>query len=257
MPAPELATRLLGERGQGPLRTGLGRMLSLAWRIAGARQERVRLEHVHGTPLVVLPSVFNPRLLRTGAFFASVIAQRRLGAGGDVLDLGTGTGVCAVFAARHARRVVAVDINRTAVRCAALNAGLNQQAVDCRHGDLFAAVDGQRFDTIFFNPPFVVGTPANARDFAWRSPDVAARFAAGLAAHLAPGGCAYLLLSTFGDACALFVEELAARDYRLSVLATRRYINERVTILDVRAPARLDVRAPARLDVRAPAGGAA
>jgi methylase of polypeptide subunit release factors len=261
MPAAEQtlprATQLLGERTQGPVRTALGRVLGLVHRITGAhRQERVRLEQVHDTSLIVLPSVFNPRLLRTGAYFASVIAQRRLGAAGAVLDLGTGTGVCAVFAARHARRVVAVDINHAAVKCAALNAALNHQYVDCRQGDLFTPVGAQRFDAIFFNPPFVVGAPLDARDCAWRSTDVAARFAAGLEAHLAPGGHAYLLLSTFGDACALFIEELAARHYDMAVLATKRYINERVTIVDVRAPARLDVRAPARLDVRAPAPGA-
>ena len=59
---------------------------------------------------MILPSVFNPRVLRTGAFFAEVIAAHRLGERCDVLDLGTGSGVCAVFAARHAHRVVAVDL---------------------------------------------------------------------------------------------------------------------------------------------------
>ena len=161
----------------------------------------------------------------------------QLGAGADVLDLGTGSGVCAVFAARHARRVVAVDINRAAVRCAELNAQLNGLRIDCRHGDLFGPVAGQRFDTIFFNPPFVSGAPASAQDHAWRSVDVATRFARDLAAHLAPAGRAYLLLSTFGDACASFVEELARRGYSLTPFATRRFINERVTVLEVRMPA--------------------
>lgn len=240
MPAPELATRLLGTRRQGAVRTALGRMLGLAYRAAGAnRVDAVRLEHVHATPLVVLPTVFNPRLLRTGAFFASVIAEHRLGADGDVLDLGTGSGICAVFAARHARAVVAVDINRAAIRCAGLNARLNQLEgrIECRHGDLFDTIGTQRFEAIFFNPPFIVGRPRDPADCAWRAPDVHQRFAAGLAAHLAPGGHAYLLLSTFGDACGLFVAELARHGYGMSVFATRRYINERVTILEVRAPA--------------------
>jgi HemK-related putative methylase len=238
VPAPELATRLLGEREQGPLRNALGAALGFGLRAAGAHRERERLEWVHDMPLVVLPTVFNPRLLRTGAFFAELIAARRLGAGGDVLDLGTGTGVCALFAARHACRVVAVDINRAAVRCAAINAQLNQltSVVTCLHGDLFAPVHGQRFDAIFFNPPFILGTPADARDCAWRGTDVAARFAAGLESHLTAEGRAYLLLSTFGDACAHFVDELARRGYSLDVLAARRFVNERVTVLEVSAP---------------------
>jgi len=240
MPAPEsqmLSTRLLGTREQGLVRSWLGGVIGLGYRMAGAHRQRLRLEHVHGTPLLVLPTVFNPRLLRTGAFFASVIAERQLGAGADVLDLGTGSGVCAVFAARHARRVVAVDINRAAVRCAELNAQMNGLRIDCRHGDLFGPVAGQRFDTIFFNPPFIAGRPDSAQDHAWRSVDVATRFAAGLVGHLAPAGRAYLLLSTWGDACASFVEELARRGYSLASFAARRFINERVTVLEVRAPA--------------------
>jgi HemK-related putative methylase len=234
MPA-DLALKLLGDPRQGPWRNALGRVVGAWLRITGrAHYDRLRLEHVRGTPLVILPSVFNPRVLRTGAFFADTIATRRLGERGDVLDLGTGSGICAVFAARHARRVVAVDINRMAVSCAKVNGTLNGVDVDARHGDLFSAVAGERFDAIFFNPPFIVGTPVDERDCAWRGLDVAARFAAGLDSHLAPGGRAYLLLSTFGDACARFVEELAARDYELAILATRRFINERVTILETR-----------------------
>ncbi len=238
MQGPELATRLLGEREQGPLRNALGAALGFGLRVAGVHRERERLERIHDMPILVLPTVFNPRLLRTGEFFAGLIAARRLGADGDVLDLGTGSGVCALFAARHARRVVAVDINRAAVRCATINAQLNQleARVECRHGDLFAPVRGQRFDAVFFNPPFILGVPADARDCAWRATDVAARFAAGLEAHLAPRGRAYLLLSTYGDACEQFVEELARRGFSLVVFATRRFVNERVTVLEVAVP---------------------
>jgi methylase of polypeptide subunit release factors len=232
---PELTLQLLGNPRPGMLRTVLGRALTAFNRVTGrAQYDRLHLEHVHGTPLLILPTVFNPRVLRSGAFFAKVIAARRLGEHGHVLDLGTGSGICAVFAARHARRVVAVDINRAAVRCAAINAALNAltERVECRHGDLFAPLGSEQFDAIFFNPPFYLGAPANDRDAAWRSPDLADRFASALDAHLAPGGRAYLLLSTFGDACPRFVAELARRGYVQSVHAVRRYINERLTIVE-------------------------
>lgn len=246
MPASEVATRLLGSQSQGLVRNFIGNLLGLANRLAGRyRYDAQRLEYVRGVPLLILPSVFNPRLLRTGEFFASVIARDQLGAGGDVLDMGTGSGVCAVFAARHARRVVAVDINRAAVRCAGINAAINHQEhiIECRHGDLFTPLGEQRFDTVFFNPPFLLGAPANERDCAWRSVDVATRFAAGLERHLAPDGRVYLLLSTFGDACETFVEELQRRGYALSVFATRRYINERVTIVEVARAMQTEVSA--------------
>ena len=246
MPASELSMRLLGNPKQGLLRDSLGRMLGVVNRLRGRnRYDARRLEQVRGTPLLILPSVFNPHVLRTGEYFARVIADRRLGADGDVLDMGTGSGVCAIFAARHARRVVAVDINRAAVRCARINAALNdlEGRIECRHGDLFAPLGDLRFDAVLFNPPFILGSPSSERDCAWRATDVAARFAAGLRSHLSANGRAYLLLSTFGDACGTFVDELRRRDFELSVLAVRRYINERVTVIEARCASR-DESAP-------------
>jgi release factor glutamine methyltransferase len=152
----------------------------------------------------------------------------------QVLDMGTGSGVCAVFAAKHARRVVAVDINPAAVRCAAINAQLNhlEHKIEVRLGDLFAAVADERFDLILFNPPFLRGAPRDDRDRAWRSSDIAERFAASLGARLRPGGSALVLLSTFGDG-RFFLEEFAKRGLLVSVLAERRFVNERLTVFRV------------------------
>lgn len=189
------------------------------------------VERVHGLPILVTPSVFNPKRLRTGEFFASCLDGALIGADAEVLDMGTGSGICAVFAAKHARRVIAVDINAAAVRCAGINALLNgvEDKIEGRHGDLFQPVAGQRFDLILFNPPFLRGEPCNDRDRAWRSPDVAERLADGLDQHLKPTGCALLLLSTYGDA-SIFLAPLRRRGHKLSELAERRYVGERLTL---------------------------
>jgi release factor glutamine methyltransferase len=219
-----------------PLMTRLlGKAMALSYRLLGKdRYDDFRLERVYGMPFVVTPSVFNPKVPRTGEFFASQIDSRLVQRDWEVLDMGTGSGVCAIFAARHARRVVAVDINAAAVRCAGINALLNhvEHRIDVRHGDLFAPVPDERFDLILFNPPFVQGAPQNDRDRAWRSNDVAERFAAGLGAHLKPAGFALLLLSTFGDG-SVFLEELHKQRLEISVLAERRFVNERLTIFRV------------------------
>jgi HemK-related putative methylase len=210
----------------------LGKALALSYRLTGKdRYDDFRLERVHGAPFVVIPSVFNPKVPRSGEFLAAQLDPRLVPPDAEVLDMGTGSGVGAIFAARYARRVVAVDINPEAVRCASINAQLNhlEQKIDIRHGDLFAPVQAERFDIILFNPPFVRGTPRNDRDRAWRSNDVAERFAAGLATHLKPGGFALVLLSTFGDA-AFFLEEFRKRGCAVSVLAERRFVNERLAI---------------------------
>ena len=76
-----------------------------------------------------------------------------------VLDMGTGSGIAAIAAARRGARVVAVDISTEAVRCARINVLLNRvdDRVEIRCGDLFEPVQGERFDLVLFNPPFYAG----------------------------------------------------------------------------------------------------
>jgi len=233
---------LLADDRPGRLRLFAGRILNIAHRIAGNRNyDHFRLERVLDLRIMVIPGVANPKILRSGAFFASQIDSRSVGTGTRVLDMGTGSGVCALRAAHYAGRVVAVDISAAAVRCARINAMLNRfdDRIDIRHGDLFAPLSGERFDLVLFNPPFYLGAPTDDRDAAWRSNDAAQRFAAGLAEHLEPNGAALLLLSSFGDGCALYESELRANGFQLTVFARRRFINETLTILRATPPRKL------------------
>jgi release factor glutamine methyltransferase len=178
--------------------------VKLRYLLGPRRHGRLVLEHLDGVPLVVLPSVFNPVLLRTGALLARAVAREYTNGAGptrSALDMGTGSGAGAVFAATRGFRVVGVDLNPDAVRCARLNALLNglEDRIEVRAGDLYAPVYGERFDLVLFNPPFFRGTPKSAQDQAWRSPDVIERFARGLADHLTPAGRALVVLSTDGE----------------------------------------------------------
>ena len=104
-----------------------------------------------------------------------------------------------------------MDVSPAAVRCARLNAVLNEfeERIEPRLGDLFepvAASDSISCCSIRRSWSVSRRTP----DAAWRSEDTARRFAAGLGDHLVPGGAALVLLSSFGDACPLFESELRA-----------------------------------------------
>lgn len=240
MPMPERGEPLASAWAGAPPRPGragrlIGRALRRAYELTGTdRYDAVHLEWLQSTPLLVIPSVFSPVRLRTGAFLAAQLDARTVAADAAVLDMGTGSGVCAVRAAQRARRVVAVDLNPAAVRCATINALLNrlEARIEVRHGDLFAPVCGERFDLIVFNPPFVRGVPRDDRDRAWRSLDVPERFAASLSQHLRPGGCALVLLSSFGDG-QHFLAEFARQRLYVSVLAERHFFNERLAVLRV------------------------
>jgi release factor glutamine methyltransferase len=198
------------------------------------KYERVVLEDVAGIALVVLPDVFNPKLLRSGEFLASQLSRRELiPAGARVLDLGCGSGSAGIVAARLGCQVVAVDINPSAVRCTRINALLNDVDLDVRQGDLFAPVQPDQFDVVLFNPPYYRGTPRDALDHAWRSPDMPERFASDLASHLAPGGSALAVLSSDGQA-AEFLQALERRGFGHEPAATRDFINEVMIVHRVR-----------------------
>jgi HemK-related putative methylase len=211
--------------------------LALRYRMLSRRYGRLVLEEIDGVPLIVLPQVFNPVLLRTGAFLARQVARLPLNSAADhllVLDMGTGSGAGAVFAARRGAQVVAVDINPEAVRCARMNVLLNglDDRVEVREGDLFAPVAGQRFDLVLFNPPFHRGAPRDNLDHAWRGMDVFERFAAGLGDALRPGGRALVALSSDGD-CRDLLAELRGAGFAVQAVSQKDLINEVLTLYAV------------------------
>lgn len=150
--------------------------------------------NVKGKRLLVAPGVFTPRYRGLVSLKASELlaANLRVPAGARVLDVGTGTGIQALFAAGRASHVVATDINPAAVRCAEHNARLNgARNVEVRVGDLFEPVAGMLFDFIVWLPPsffFEPRTPAEAAFMCGPRGELLTRFCEGVGAHLAPGG---------------------------------------------------------------------
>ncbi|PFG35200.1 DUF7059 domain-containing protein [Sanguibacter antarcticus] len=121
-----------------------------------------------------------------------------------VLDLGTGCGVQALHASRHAREVVGTDISARALRFAALNAALDGVALDLRLGSMLEPVAGEAFDLVVSNPPFVI-TPRHLgagattiptyeyRDGGRAGDDLVRDLVTSVGQVLAPGGVAQLL----------------------------------------------------------------
>ena len=118
-----------------------------------------------------------------------------------VLDLGTGCGIQALHATRHARTVVGTDISARALAFAQFNATLAhvQGQVTLRAGSMLEPVAGELFDLVVSNPPFVItprtaGVPAYEYRDGGRSGDAIVReLITDVGAVLAPGGVAQLL----------------------------------------------------------------
>lgn len=117
-----------------------------------------------------------------------------------VLDIGTGCGIQALHASRHARRVTATDTSERALDLAAVNAALNEVALDLRHGSLLDPVEaGEEFGLVVSNPPFVItprteGVPTyEYRDGGMPGDSLVAQLIGKVGHVLAPGGVAQLL----------------------------------------------------------------
>src|SRR5579872_7099360 len=112
------------------------------------------------------------------------------------LDVGTGSGIHALLAGRHATHVVAIDVNPRALAYTELNAALNGlDNVECRNGSFFDPVEGETFGLITCNAPFVVSPEQRwaYRDSGFRGDDVTAHVVREAASHLTKGGYATLL----------------------------------------------------------------
>lgn len=109
-------------------------------------------------PIDVYPGVFPPS---SDHSISSKSVYENLGSleGKDVLDVGTGTGIEAIVAAKlGAKHIDAVDINPAAVECASHNVELNKLSskITVFESDLFSNIEESRkYDIIIPNLPIV------------------------------------------------------------------------------------------------------
>jgi O-antigen/teichoic acid export membrane protein/methylase of polypeptide subunit release factors len=185
---------------------------------------------VVGMRLKVHATVFDPSLHFTSAYLAEYLSRDNVvRPGSQVLDLGTGSGIAALVAARSgAGGVVATDINPAAIGSVEENAQAHGSAsiITARQGDMFAPVGGEQFDLIISNPPYFRGTPNNIAEQAYMGGAALEwfhRFVAQAPKHLRPGGRVIMVLGDAADVdsiLALFTAagwhvRLAARSDRL------------------------------------------
>jgi methylase of polypeptide subunit release factors len=118
------------------------------------------------------------------------------------LDIGAGNGAQALLLAQHADAVVATDINSRALTLAATTFRLNGiDNVELREGSFFDPVDGERFDLIATNPPWVVSPDSDFmyRDGGLERDELSRLFVQTLPTHLTDGGIASTLVCWLHD----------------------------------------------------------
>ena len=125
-----------------------------------------RIYTYKGIRVEVLPGVFHP-----GFFFSTKLLLRHLDMGPlrgrTLLELGAGSGLISLFAARKGALVTATDINQLSIKCLEINRALNGVLVDVIYSDLFQEVPPGRYDIIAVNPPYYRKQPETDAERAW------------------------------------------------------------------------------------------
>ncbi len=171
--------------------------------------------------IVVPPQVFPP----SGTLLGEAVLEE-VRATDRVLDMGTGSGICAILAASTSVDVVAVDVNPRAVEATRFNAILNgvQDRIEAFESDVFDRVEG-RFDLIAFDPPFRWFAPRDLLEVAMTDEGYAAMtsFFAEARDHLNQDGRMLIHFGTSGD-LAYLQAVIDERGFERETIARRRVV---------------------------------
>jgi len=162
----------------------------------------------------------------------------------NVLEIGTGTGVLALLCAKKAKKVVACDINESAVKCAKLNAKVNDiNNIEARRSDVFSGMKkGEKFDLIIFNPPYLpvsekeeIKEPKDALSLAWdggkTGRKVINKFLESCEEHLKEKGKLLMLGSSLSDYTKT-IKKLEEKGFRAGIKARKRFFFEELVVVE-------------------------
>lgn len=212
----------------------------LVWRLRlRASLHRTDKCRLAGLDLVIAPGVLHPAHFASSRILAERLSHLDLH-GRSVVDLGTGSGLLALVAARGGARVLATDISGVAVECARANAQRNAlsdrvSVLESDVWDNFPA--GTLFDLVVTNPPFYPRAATSIADHAFASGDRHAffsRLAHGLRPRLHPEG-ALLLIHSSDEDFAPIARILEDRGLRETAAEESRGLFETLTIREFRA----------------------
>lgn len=116
--------------------------------------------------LIIHPDVFPPQLTLSTKILLEFIAEMNLSQK-TFLELGCGSGIISLYAAKKGALVTAVDINETALDYLENASSKNKLAVECINSNLFANISARKFNYIIINPPYYPKEPKNVKEQAW------------------------------------------------------------------------------------------
>ena len=120
----------------------------------------------HAVTVLVPPGVFHPGFFFSTKQLLAYLGQQELN-GKSFLEIGSGSGIVSIFAAKKGASVTCCDIAQPAVSVTRQNANANSVQLEAIVSDLFEAIPQQTFDVIAVNPPYYKKDPASPAEYAW------------------------------------------------------------------------------------------
>jgi release factor glutamine methyltransferase len=197
----------LGRKGapQGLMRRALRAFIFFFSYHLILKRSDIRTTKAAGFRLTVRPTVFHPKFFISSERFAEFLGTLDL-TGKHVCEIGTGSGILALAAARSgAELVVASDINPAASLSANENSVANDlggRVTGVCMKRMAAMPERPLFDVILSSPPKHAGEPRNVADRGWHAGpayrDIAPLFDQARV-RLKPGGRMYVMVSSDTD----------------------------------------------------------
>lgn len=127
---------------------------------------KTRAYSYKGIYLEVPPQVFHPGFFYSTKLLLRYISKEYLDQK-SLLELGAGSGLLSIYAAKNGAKVVASDISPISVQCVRANSAENSVDITTVQSDVFENIPRQGFDFILINPPYYKKNPTSVADYAW------------------------------------------------------------------------------------------
>ncbi len=150
-------------------------------------------------------------------------------ASGNVLEIGTGSGILAQEAAKYSREVVACDINKELIE--KLSRENKNREIQFIHSNLFSDING-KFNLILFNPPYLPSKKIKNKelDGGAKGTEVIARFLYHAKRYLKEKGKILLLCNSLNEN----IEELFMKyEYKFNKIDEQKMFFEKLFIYEL------------------------
>lgn len=199
---------------------------------------RDRTYTYNGLTLKVPKGVFHPGLFFSTGFLAKELLKLEL-KDKEFIEVGCGSGLLSLIAARAGAAVTAIDINPDAVKATATNARTNNLALQAIESNLFDNIGNKKFDIVAINPPYFKKHPISAEAAAWNAGtgyEYFEKLFAGMHNHLNPGS--RVLMVTSEDVDIDLINQIAGRNNFALKLHAQRIIMLECNYIYLIKPAR-------------------